>query len=233
MFELLSNGVHEGTNRYEIGSRALKTENSYQIDVSLDYKNEHIELFLNPYFNYIRNYIFLQPSNEIQDEQPVYYYAQAHAYLYGGEAGFHFHPHPWDWLHLEGSYSNTFGENREHKALPLMPSQKFNATARASFSGKKSLKKFSVYLQNQYSFAQNRVAEYETTTGDYDLVNAGFAVEFQFGKQKILLDATAGNIFNQTYYDHLSRYKQDGIYNMGRNFTLRVSLPFQCAIDKS
>ncbi|GHT28264.1 TonB-dependent receptor [Bacteroidia bacterium] len=232
MFELLSNGVHEGTNRYEIGNSALKTENSYQIDISLDYKNEHIELFLNPYFNYIRNFIFLQPSNEMQDEQPVYYYTQAHAYLYGGETGFHFHPHPLDWLHLEGSYSSAFGENAEQNALPLMPSQKLNATIRASFSREKFLKKFSVYLQNQYSFAQNRVAQYETTTGAYNLLNAGLAFEFHFGKQKVLLNTVVNNIFNQKYYDHLSRYKQDDIYNMGRNFTIRLSLPFQYSIDK-
>ncbi|GHU94033.1 TonB-dependent receptor [Bacteroidia bacterium] len=245
MFELLSNGVHEGTNRYEIGNVALKTENSYQIDVSLDYKNEHIELFVNPYFNYIRNYIFLQPapsnSPEGEGQSPsfggvgevhIYNYTQSHAYLYGGETGFHFHPHPLDWLHLEGSYSGAFGKNAEQNALPLMPSQKLNATIRASFSREKFLKNFSVYLQNQYSFAQNRVAQYETTTAAYNLVNAGVAFEFHFGKQKVLLNAAASNIFNQRYYDHLSRYKQDEIYNMGRNFTIRLSLPFQYSIDK-
>ncbi|OAV75528.1 putative TonB-dependent receptor precursor [Bacteroidales bacterium Barb7] len=227
MFELLSNGVHEGTNRYETGNRLLKTENSYQADVSLDYKEEHIELFLNPYFNYIRNYIYLQPSNETRDEHPVYHYTQADAYLYGGEAGFHLHPHPLDWLHLEGSYSHTFGEDAGHQCLPLMPSQKINATVRASFSGKKIIKHFSVFLQNQYSFAQNRIAEYETATGAYNLVNTGLAFEFQHGKQKILLNAAVNNLFNQRYYDHLSRYKQDGIYNMGRNINIRLSLPLQ------
>ncbi|GAB6012714.1 TonB-dependent receptor domain-containing protein [Viscerimonas tarda] len=236
MFELLSNGIHEGTNRYEIGNTAMKTENSYQIDLSLDYKNEHIELFLNPYFNYIRNYIFLQPAPSNSPggvgEAHIYYYAQANAYLYGGEAGFHFHPHPWDWLHLEGSYSNTFGENVAHNALPLMPSQKLNASIRTSFSGEKCLKRYSAYLQYQYSFAQNRVAEYETTTAAYNLVNAGLAFEFQFGKQKMLFNTTVSNIFNQRYYDHLSRYKQDGIYNMGRNINVRLSLPFRCSIDK-
>ncbi|MDR3095309.1 MAG: TonB-dependent receptor [Bacteroidales bacterium] len=234
MFELLSDGVHEGANRYELGNPTLKTENSYQIDVSLDYKNEHLSVFLNPYFNYIRNYIYLQPLGETRDEQPVYCYTQANAYLYGGETGFHFHPHPLDWLHLEGSYSNTFGERTghpstslsNHQALPLMPSQKINATVRASFSGKKTLKNYSVYLQNQYAFAQNRVAEYETTTGAYDLVNAGLSFEFQFGQQKILFNAAVSNLFNTAYYDHLSRYKQDGIYNMGRNFNFRIRLPF-------
>ncbi|GHT88089.1 TonB-dependent receptor [Bacteroidia bacterium] len=230
MFELLSNGIHEGTNRYEIGSRTLKTENSYQIDVSLDYKNEHIELFLNPYFNYIRHYIYLQPSDETRDEQPVYYYTQANALLYGGEAGFHFHPHPLDWLHVEGAYSTTFGEKAGHQDLPLMPSQKLNATVRASFSGNKIIRQFSAYLQEQYSFAQNRIAAYETSTGAYNLVNAGLSFEFQFGKQKMLFHAAVNNIFNQTYYDHLSRYKQDGIYDRGRNINFRLSLPFRCTI---
>lgn len=228
MFELLCDGVHEGTNRYEIGNAAMKTENSYQIDVSAVYKNEHVELFLNPYFSYIRNYISLQPSNEMRDEEPVYRYTQADAYLYGGEAGFHIHPHPWDWLHLESSYSNTVGEDVERKALALMPSQKLHSTVRTSFSGGKYLKKYSAYLQYQHSFAQNRVAEYETITGAYNLVNAGIVFEFQFYQQKIGINATVSNIFNQTYYDHLSRYKQDGIYNIGRNINFRLSLPFRC-----
>ncbi|KAA6315092.1 hypothetical protein EZS27_034401, partial [termite gut metagenome] len=208
-----------------------KTENSYQIDVSLDYKNEHLALFVNPYLNYIRHYIYLQPSNEIREEQPVYHYTQTDAFLYGGEAGFHFHPHPLDWLHLEGSYSNTFGERTDHQDLPLMPSQKINATVRTRFSGNKTVSKFSIYLQEQYSFAQNRIAEYETFTGAYNLVNVGVSFEFQFGKQTILFNTAVNNLFNETYYDHLSRYKQDGIYNMGRNYTFRLSLPFRGSID--
>ncbi|KAA6321893.1 putative TonB-dependent receptor [termite gut metagenome] len=195
------------------------------------YKNERIELFLNPYFNYIRHYIYLQPSGEIRDEQPVYYYSQTNAYLYGGETGFHFHPHPLDWLHLEGSYSNTFGEKTNHQDLPLMPSQKINATVRARFSGNKIIHIFSIYLQEQYSFAQNRIDEYETSTGVYNLVNAGVSFGFQFGKQTILFNTAINNLFNKAYYDHLSRYKQDGIYNMGRNFNFRLSLPFRGSID--
>jgi iron complex outermembrane receptor protein len=232
MFELLSNGVHEGTNRYEIGNISMKTENSYQIDASLDYKNEHVDLFLNPYFSYIRHYIYLQPSDEMRDEQPVFYYAQANAYLYGGETGFHFHPHPLDWLHLEGSYSTTFGEQAGHHDLPLMPSQKINATVRASFSGTHIIRQFSACLQEQYSFAQNHVAAYETYTGAYNLVNAGLTFEFQFGKQKVEFNAAVNNIFNEVYYDHLSRYKTEEIYDRGRNFNFRLRLPFRCAINK-
>ncbi|MDR1181974.1 MAG: TonB-dependent receptor [Bacteroidales bacterium] len=232
MFELLSDGVHEGTNRYEIGNVNLQTENSYQADISLNYESEHLELFLNPYFNYIRHYIYLQPTNEIIDDLPVYKYVQDDAYLYGGEVGFHFHPHPWDWLHLEGSYSCVFGQDTKHNYLPLMPSQKINASLRASFSWEKVLQKFSVYIQEQYSFAQKQVAVYENHTNAYNLVNAGLAFGFKAGKQDILFNIAVNNIFNEAYYDHLSRYKQDEIYNMGRNLHLELILPFQFFFKK-
>ena len=226
MFELLSDGIHDGTNRYEIGNSALKIENSYQADISLNYKTRHLELFLNPYLNYIRNYIYLQPTGEINENLPVYHYVQDNAYLYGGEAGFHFHPHPNDWLHFSGTYSSTFGQDTKHNHLPLMPSQKVNLTVRASFPGKKALQTFSAYVQEEYSFAQNLIAQYETPTPAYNLVNIGLTFDLNIEKQKIIFDAIAENIFNETYYDHLSRYKQYGIYDMGRNLTFRVSLPF-------
>jgi iron complex outermembrane receptor protein len=227
MFELLSDGVHEGTNRYEIGNTELKTENSYQADISIEYNSEHVEVFINPYFNYIRNYIYLQPTNYTIDDTYIYRYVQNDAYLYGSEAGFHFHPHPWDWLHVEASYSCAFGQNTKYNYLPLMPSQKINATIRASFSWKKVLQKFSVYVQEQYSFAQKQIAEYEELTNAYNLVNAGVAFDFKAGKQEILFSVAVNNIFNESYYDHLSRYKQDGIYNMGRNLNVQLKLPFQ------
>ena len=226
MFELLSDGIHEGTNRYEIGNINLKTENSYQADVSINYTGTHLELFVNPYFNYIRHYIYLQPAGEIREDMPVYLYAQDDAYLYGGEAGFHFHPHPWDWLHFEGSFANTFGQDVKHNDLPLMPSQKLNATIRANFSGEKTIRDFSVWLNELYSFDQNRVAAYEEPTPAYHLLSAGLSLDLKVGTQKMLLSVTFNNILNETYYDHLSRYKQEGIYETGRNLNLQLRIPF-------
>ncbi|MDR1347018.1 MAG: TonB-dependent receptor [Prevotellaceae bacterium] len=226
MFELLSNGAHEGTNRYEIGNTQLKIENSYQIDASLTYKSKHLELFVNPYFNYIRNYIYLQPTAVEIDDMPVYNYSQTNAYLYGGEAGFHLHPHPLDWLHLDASYCNTFGRNK-HADLPLMPSQKINAAISASFAWNEAIKRFSIYMQTIYSFKQKRIAEYELPTDDYLLLNAGLAFELGWNKQKLMLNISVNNLLNKTYYDHLSRYKADGIYNMGRNLNFKLSIPLQ------
>jgi iron complex outermembrane receptor protein len=46
IYELTSNGVHEGTNRYEIGNSDLKTEQNVQSDINLEYNN-HFEFFVN------------------------------------------------------------------------------------------------------------------------------------------------------------------------------------------
>ncbi|MDR0891242.1 MAG: TonB-dependent receptor [Mediterranea sp.] len=226
MFELLSDGVHEGTNRFERGNRGLKTENSYQLDASYQYHATHFSFFASPYFNYIRHFIYVAPAGTQVDGYDLYNYAQEDAYLFGGEAGFHLHPHPLDWLHLEASYSNTFGRTREAGAdLPLMPSQKLNATVSATFTARKALRRFSVYANNRYSFAQHCVAANETATPAYNLFNLGMNFNFQLGRQPLQLSLAADNLFNDTYYDHLSRYKTEGIYNQGRNVNVKVTIP--------
>ncbi|MGB5363304.1 MAG: TonB-dependent receptor, partial [Aureibaculum sp.] len=55
--ELTSNGIHHGTNRFEIGNEDLENEQNYQFDVSLEYYNEHIEFFTNVFYNDIKDYI--------------------------------------------------------------------------------------------------------------------------------------------------------------------------------
>jgi outer membrane receptor for ferrienterochelin and colicin len=79
----------------------------------------------------------------------------------------------------------------------ILCEQKINATVRARFSGNKIIHIFSIYLQEQYSFAQNRIDEYETTTGAYNLVNVGMSFEFQFGKQTIQFNTAVNNLFNK------------------------------------
>ena len=43
--ELASNGEHEGSLRYEIGNRKIKSEYSLQADFGLDYSMRYLELY--------------------------------------------------------------------------------------------------------------------------------------------------------------------------------------------
>ncbi|MBC7524512.1 MAG: TonB-dependent receptor, partial [Flavobacterium sp.] len=50
IFELSSNGVHDGTIRFEIGNPNLKSEQNFQTDLNLEYKNSHFEVFVNGFY---------------------------------------------------------------------------------------------------------------------------------------------------------------------------------------
>ena len=221
-FELLSNGVHEGTFRYEIGNIALKNENAYQADVELSYKNEHYDFFVNPFVNHIKNYIYLLPTGDIAEDLPVYVYKQNNATLFGGESGIHWHPHPLDWLHLESTYSVVYGKN-EVGNLPLIPSQKLISTLRTDFKNKSKSINFNAYLQYIVSFRQNNIAIFETETPTYQLVNMGFNTSL---KNNISFKIGVSNLFDRTYFDHLSRLKYQGVNGMGRNVFVNLTVPF-------
>ena len=79
------------------------------MDLNLEYKSEHFEVFTNGFYNHIDNYIFIAPTGEVLDDNFVFDYVQSNAYLFGGEAGIHFHPHPFDWLHFTSSFETVTG----------------------------------------------------------------------------------------------------------------------------
>lgn len=219
--ELASNGVHEGTNRFEIGNVNLENEQNYQFDVAFEYKNNHIELFANGFYNTINNYIFISPNGEILGNNDVFVYIQDNANLYGGELGFHIHPHPFDWLHFESSFEMVIGK-QDRNFLPLIPANQLNNTLRTEFAIKD-------WLQNGYSslklesvFDQNKVSDFETPTNGYNLFNFGFGGDIKLNKMKFAANFNLNNIFDTTYISHLSRLKTDGIQNIGRTIIFGI-----------
>ena len=221
--ELTSNGSHEGTNRYERGNSNLKSEQNLQTDVALEYKNEHIEIFANAFYNTINNYIFLSPNGEFIDNDPVFLYLQDDAQLYGGELGFHLHPHPIDWLHFESSYETVTGkQNTNNTYLPLIPANQLTNIVRIEYS-KTWLKKGYAFVKLKTTFKQNNVSTYETPTNGYSILNAGFGGSFSVFNNELTFKISGNNLTNKTYINHLSRLKPDGIFNMGRNINIGIT----------
>jgi iron complex outermembrane recepter protein len=221
--ELTSNGVHEGSNRYEIGNAALKSEQNIQSDLNLEYNNSHVEVFVNGFYNHINNYIFIAPNGAVIDGNNVYDYVQSNARLYGGEMGLHFHPHPLDWLHYSCSFESVRGQKSSGDFLPFIPANKFNNTLRAEFDSKKWLSKGYASLNADYFLAQNSTSEFETISPSYTLVNLGIGGNIMINTARFEVSLNATNLFNQTYTAHLSRLKTFGIPNMGRNVVLGLS----------
>jgi iron complex outermembrane receptor protein len=221
--ELTSNGVHEGTNRFEKGNNDLSNEKNFQIDISLEYKTEHFELFANGFYNKLNDYIYISPTGETEDGNPVFKYLQENAKLYGGEFGFHLHPHPIDWLHLESTFETVTGKQNNNDYLPLIPANTWKNTFRTEFKIKDWLQQGYTSLSLQSTFDQNNISVFETTTSGYNLVNFGFGGDVILGKTKFTTSVSVNNLFDKEYINHLSRLKADGILNQGRNIVLGVN----------
>ena len=221
--ELTSNGVHEGSNRYEIGNSDLKKEQNFQADLNLEYRNPHFEVFVNGFYNHINNYIFIAPNGNVIEGNAVYDYTQANANLFGGEAGVHFHPHPLDWLHITSSFESVTGTKQDGENLPLIPANKWNNALKAEFTSTKFIKNGFAVLNVEYTLNQNNPNLFETKSNDYTLVNIGFGGKITFGKTTFDLNLNANNLLDKSYISHLSRLKTDGIPNIGRNMVLGVN----------
>lgn len=223
--ELTSNGVHEGSNRYEIGNAGLKNEQNFQIDVNIEFKSTHFELFANGFYNHINNFIFVAPNGTVIDANDVYDYIQANAQLFGGEAGIHFHPHPLDWLHITSSFESVTGKKQNGENLPLIPANKWNSNLKIDFGDAKWLQESFASLNVEHLFSQDRTGLFETESKDYTLLNLALGGRIKF-REKVTMDlnCNVNNLLNRNYISHLSRLKNDGIPNMGRNVVFGMNL---------
>ncbi|EIA09709.1 TonB-dependent receptor [Flavobacterium frigoris] len=221
--ELTSNGVHEGTNRYEIGNSDLKTEQNVQTDLNLEYKNDHFEFFVNGFYNHINNYIYTSPTGTVLENSDVFNYIQSNAKLYGGEVGLHFHPHPLDWLHYETAFETVTAKKQNGDYLPLIPANNWNNTLRGEFKVKEWLEAGFATFNVNTTFNQDNVSGFETKSNGYTLINLGLGGTVKLGKTVFDVNLNGNNLFDKRYIAHLSRLKTDGIPNIGRNIVLGVN----------
>ncbi len=253
MIELSSNGAHEGTNRYEYGNKNLQSENSYQIDAGVELFSEHVSFSLNTFYTSFNNFIFSSKlSNAIGNDSIVnhngndlfaFQYKQSNANFIGFEANLDFHPHPLDWLHIENSFSYVRGRFNNNdfgsRNIPFMPAARLLTDIKVDLKGKSKLLSNTIIkteIENQ--FAQNNIFSgnnTETITPSFTLINFGFGTDFKMSNnQKINFYLSINNIADVSYQNHLSRLKYTdfnnatqrmGVFNMGRNFSVKINIP--------
>ena len=225
--EMLADGVHHGTNRYEIGSKNLKSEFATQFDVSFDYNTEHINFNVNPFFNTFENYIYIRPTGQIIEDYPVYAYTQASsAKTYGGEFYFHYHPHFAHRLHLEQDFSYVIGEDNNNNPLPLIPQTRINTKLKYEFKEQNNkIQLQALVLQRTHFLDKEDVSTYETFSEDYQVYN--IEANFSYNaKQTSFIKLGIRNLFNTTYINHLSNLKGIGLPSPGINFYFSINYFF-------
>jgi iron complex outermembrane receptor protein len=174
-------------------------------------------------------------------------FAQGNAHLYGVETNIDLHPHPLDGLHVENTISYVKGRFDQavdgSYNLPGIPPLRWLSELRYELQRKakstSSLKNtfFAIQMDN-VSSQENAFVGYntETTTPGYTLFNASMGTQItnSKGRQICAISINAQNITDVAYQNHLSRLKyldenpltgRMGVYNMGRNFSLKVNVP--------
>jgi len=255
MAELASFGAHEGTNRFEYGNEALISEKSLQFDAAIEWNNEHMSIAGNVFYNTVKDYIFYQKLTaksggdsiivENGDDLYAFAFRQKDAHLYGAELNVDFHPHPLDWLHVENSLSLIRGQFKEaldgSTNLPGIPSARLLSEIRIEmFKKSKAIRNSFINMQLDNVFAQNNPFvgyNTETVTSAYTLLNIGFSTQVQLKNKTLFSVSLVGqNIADVAYQNHLNRLKYGptneatgrmGVFNMGRNFSLKINVPLQ------
>lgn len=222
--ELYSNGYHHGALRYEVGREDLKPEKATQLDLTLERHSEHSVIVLNPFVNYIRDYIYLQPMDTLMDGIPAFSYVQNNQVMfYGLDVGFHFHPHFAHGLHWEVSASyiavNALGDS----SVSLIPQPRLMNTLRYELNLGKKIRLKDVVVQSTLMGPQNQVAFNESTSNAYHVLDAAFSLILG-KKEEFVVKMGARNLLNTTYIDHLSRLKNIQMPFPGRN--IYVSLAY-------
>jgi iron complex outermembrane receptor protein len=225
--EISSNGVHPGTNIYQIGNADFKPEFSLQEDAGIVYSSKYAVIELNLFNNLIHNYIYNQKLIGANGQDSVmipgnttYKFQSARAHLYGAE--FSIDLHPFKSIHFENSVSAVYAINKgvagkavadSEKYLPFIPPLHGISELRFDFDIKSmSVKHGFAKLQLEYYANQDRVYSAngtETRTPGYTLTNASIGGNFvsKEGKTIFSLYLMANNIFDVAYWDHLSRLK--------------------------
>ncbi len=227
--ELFSNGVHHGTNRYEIGDSKLNIEYSDQFDLKYQWSNDHFGFVLNPFVQYISDFISVNPTGLTNGGYKEYRYIQYdNVELKGIEMNLHYHPHQLHNLHLEQSYSFLQVNNKDSEyGLALVPANSIKTIALFDFNSlsTKNLRLDYFSINHTYKFKQESFAEYEELTEDYNVINLQLALKLSSRLRSTL---SVNNLFNEEYSPHISRIRgvAGGIPNPGRFFNISLKYEF-------
>ncbi|NKI32197.1 TonB-dependent receptor [Croceivirga thetidis] len=238
--ELFSDGLHHSAARIELGDLRIKSETSHKISLSKKNDFEKWGFQLEPYANFISDFILLEPTDvefTIRGAFPVWSYVQTDVRLLGLDASFYS-----NWttnLKSQHQFSIVKGKDTGRDAA-LINVPAANIRNSLTFS-KPDWKGFELDIRSNYVFMQNEVPpnifvfspqqneEVEIAVNSapaaYHLLGMDLRSQFRFGKVTFTPSLTINNILNTTYRDYLNRQRYFAD-DLGRNFILQLKFNY-------
>lgn len=230
--ELYSDGLHHGAASIENGDTALVPEKAFNNIVSVKYHpGTRLMAEVSGYYNYINDFIYLEPSLvptlTIRGAFPTFYYKQTNAGFKGMDAMFVYKP--LSFLEVSAKTSLLRAWNlSEEQWLINMPADRcemeLTYTAKnTKYFSDAYLSPGGLFVSRQWRVPAN--SDYVSPPGEYFLFNLESGFTLHLKKQPVVVGFGIRNILNRSYRDYLDRFRY---YTdaMGRNFSLRIKVPF-------
>ena len=228
--DLYSDGPHLGTYAYEIGDPKLGLEKTMGVETSLEHNTSKGKVRFTSFFNKSPNYHISTKMGDGYEPGAdwiewgsgssgwLYKYQMVglRSRIYGFESNFSYKMTKLIYFH--GSISVSRGDNlSENQPLSFMPPDK------VLLSTEMNLKPVSAELKLKKVLLQSRLGEFETKTDGFLLVDLHTSYTTHSSKitHKIIL--SIDNIFNEVYYNHLSKTKLI-MPEMGRSISIQYRI---------
>ncbi|EKU77041.1 TonB-dependent receptor [Sphingobium yanoikuyae] len=218
--ELFANGPHAGTQAYEVGNPDFNLEKANSVEAILRGSGDNYSFEASAYHTWFSNFIYEDLTGEEEDGLPVYAFNQADARYYGFEVqgsltlaklgdGKIVADGLADYVHAN---VKSVGPAPRIPPLRLLGGLAYQAT------------KFDLRGEVERVSKQDRVAEFETTTPGYTMVNAELNVR-PWGKERPLSFALSANNIFDVVARRASSFLKDYAPLTGRDIrvTARVS----------
>lgn len=198
--ELYNNGPHVGNLTFEIGNPQLRRERNDGIDFSLRHDSKRVRGVANFYYYNIKDFVFLAPTGEIEDNLIEAVYDQADSRFTGTELSFDFAAHENLWVNLGYDYVNA-QLKETGTPLPRIPPMR----ARVGLDWR--YKAFDVKPEATFVRDQDRLFPTETRTAGYALFDLSASYTIARPHYAQVFSVSAFNLGDRLYRNHLSFIK--------------------------
>ena len=219
--ELFANGPHLATQAFEQGNPAFAKERSNGGELTLRGRGDGYSIEVSAYYNDFGRFIYQTPTDEIEDDLPVYQYAAAGARQWG----------------LEGEATVTLAEIGAGRLVADILGDYVRVTIdgvgpapfipplRVLGGLEYQSERIDARAEVEHVTSQDRIADFETPTAGYTMTNA--RIEWRpMGRDGIVsFRLAANNIFDVTARRHAS-FLKDFAPLAGRDIRVGASIRF-------
>jgi len=233
--ELYSYGLHQSVHAIEYGDSTLKSEQGYKWINSITKTGKYFDLNASLYLQYIKNYIFLNPTNKFEQTvtgtYPVFEDQQTNAFFKGidldakyrfGQLGQLFE------YELKASILRAYNLTKDDY-LPFIPADKFTNSLQWNLPTCNKLTESYIQLSYLYVLRQNRYragSDFLEPPAAYGLLGmaAGTRISLR-NTQSLSINVSVDNLMNTSYRDYMDRFRYY-VDEIGRNIQLHVIYRF-------